>query len=235
VTLSPKDAAVLIRQTRSENTVLVGGQAVAFWIDYFGISPRLPALTEDIDYLGTRREAKLANARLEFPHKFKVGTPADLPNTALLSVNMDGYKDPILIDYLSGVIGVDSREIARSAVTVDIDGQALKIIHPIQLMKSKLWNLYRLGSKRSAEGIEQARLSIEIVAAFLEKEKLNQRQTLKVIGTIGRFAATRPARYAREHYDLDCLKAIPTEILEGNSLPTAFREIRWPQILAAAK
>src|SRR5207302_11429675 len=95
----------------------------------------------------------------------------------VFSVNLDGYKDPILIDYLSGVIGVDSGEIARSAVTIDIDGQALKIIHPIQLMKSKLWNLYRFGSKRNAELIEQARLSIMIVAAFLQKEKLNQRQT----------------------------------------------------------
>jgi hypothetical protein len=234
VTLDPKDAAVLIRQTRSENTVLVGGQAVAFWIDYFGIPPRLAALTEDIDYLGTRREAKLANARLEFPHKFKVGTPEDLPNTALLSVNMEGYEAPILIDYLSAVIGVDSREIARSAVTIDVDGEALKVIHPIQLMKSKLWNLYRLRAKRTAEGIEQARLAIEIVAAFLKKAELNQRQTLKVIEAIGKFAATHPARYGREHYNLECLKAIPTEILEANSLPAAFREKRWPQIVAAA-
>jgi len=235
VILSPKDAAELIRQTASENTVLVGGQAVAFWIKYFGISPRLPALTVDIDYLGTRREAQIANTGLQFRHRFKLAAPEDLPNTALLLVEIEGYEEPILIDYLSGVIGVDSKEIGRSAVTVDVDGQALRVIHPIQLMKSKICNLYQLQQKRTAEGIEQARLSIEIVAAFVNTVKLSQREMLKAIEQIGKFAATAPARYAREHYNLDCLKAIPAEIVAGDALPAAFREKRWPQIVAAAK
>ncbi len=56
--LRPEDAALLIGQTRSEKTVLIGGQAVAFWIRQFRIRPRLAALTMDIDYLGTKAEAK---------------------------------------------------------------------------------------------------------------------------------------------------------------------------------
>ena len=49
VILKPEDAALLIGQTHSENTVLIGGQAVAFWIGYFDIQAQLPALTDDID------------------------------------------------------------------------------------------------------------------------------------------------------------------------------------------
>ncbi len=56
--LRPEDAALLIAQTRSEKTVLIGGQAVAFWIRQFRIRPRLAALTVDIDFLGTKAEAK---------------------------------------------------------------------------------------------------------------------------------------------------------------------------------
>ena len=38
--LKPEDAALLIGETRSENTVLIG-QAVAFWIRYFNIQAQL--------------------------------------------------------------------------------------------------------------------------------------------------------------------------------------------------
>lgn len=235
MTLKPNDAAALIRQTRSVNTVLIGGQAIAFWIDYFRIRARLPALTVDIDYLGTRREAQLADARLRYPHKLKLAAPEDLPSTAMLSVTMEGYKDPILIDYLAGIIGVDSRDIVRSAVTVEVEGEPLKVIHPIHLLQSKIWNLYRLAGKRNAQGIEQGRLAIEIVAAFLRTTALSQREQLKAIEKIGRIAATDPARDARERYGLDCLKAIPDEVFKKGVLPPAFREKRWPQIVAAAK
>lgn len=233
--LDPKDAAELIRQTRSGSTILVGGQAVAFWIGYFGIRPRLPALTVDIDYLGTRREAQIAHGRLRFAHKLKLAAPEDAPNAALLSVSLEGYENPILIDYLTAVIGVDSKEIARSAVSVELEGEPLKLIHPIQLLKSKTWNLYGLDAKRNAEGIEQARLSIEVVAAFFRAAKLRRRETLRAVEAVGKFAATDPARYVRERFHLECLKAIPADLLKAGALPAAFRERRWPQIVAAAK
>lgn len=207
--LDPEDAAQLIRQTRSENSILIGGQAIAFWIRHFGIAARLKALTADIDYLGTRREAQIASARLSPPHALRLAAPEDLPTTAVLSVTLAGYREPVLIDYLSGVIGPESREIVRTAVTVEFEGQPLKIIHPFPLLQSKIWNLYRLAGKQTPEGIEQARLAIEIQAAFLRKARLTRRELLKAIEKIGRFAATEPARHARRRFGLECLKAIP--------------------------
>lgn len=233
--LDPKDAAELIKQTRSENSVLIGGQAVAFWIRHFGITARLKALTADIDYLGTRREAQIANARLSAPHALALAAPEDLPNAAVLSVTLAGYREPVLIDYLAGIIGPESREIVRTAVSVDFEGQPLKIIHPFALLQSKIWNLYRLAGKRTPEGIEQARLAIEIQAAFLRKAQLARRELLKAIEKIARFAATDPARNARRRFGLECLKAVPDEALQDGVLPAAFRKKRWPQLVAAAK
>jgi len=212
VTLKPGDAARLIRQTRSERTVLVGGQAVAFWIEYFGIPSRLAALTADIDFLGTRRDARSASARLSLPHRLHLAAPEDLPNTATLAVDLKGHPEPVRIDFLSGVMGVDSAEIARSAVTVAVEGGTLKVIHPVPLLKSKIWNLHRLPGKRSAAGIEQARLAVAIVAAYLRTADLKQRETLKTIEAVGKFAATTPARYARTQCRIDCLDAIPAEV-----------------------
>ena len=233
--LKPEDAALLIGQTRSENTVLIGGQAVAFWIKQFNIQPRLPALTVDIDYLGTRTDAKSASARLKIRHQLKIATFDDhTPGSALLSVAMEGYPEPVLIDYMASIIGVESNAIRKSAVVVEFQGEPLRVLHPLQLLQAKIWNLYRLDEKRTPEGIEQARLAIEIAAAFIEQAKMNQRELLNAIETIGRFAATIPARFSADTYRLDCLKAIPASAFQEGILPETFHNKRWPQIVTNA-
>jgi hypothetical protein len=45
-------AAALIKNSHSEKTILVGGQAVSFWAAYSRIESDRPILTNDIDYLG---------------------------------------------------------------------------------------------------------------------------------------------------------------------------------------
>jgi hypothetical protein len=238
VTLRPEHAAILIAQTRSENTVLIGGQAVAFWIRYFGIDSRLAALTGDIDYLGTKTEAKRVSDKLKIRHSFKAATLDDhTPNSAVLAVEMEGYEEPVLIDFLASVMGLESGEIEKSAVTIEFEGQELRVLHPLHLLRSKIWNLYRLDGKRTPEGIEQARLAIEIAATFIEHQLANmtQRELLNAIETIGKFAATTPARFAAERFKLDCLKAIPQSVFREGVLPENFHGKRWPRILAATK
>jgi len=236
VILKPEDAATLIAQTRSESAVLIGGQAVAFWIRYFRIQPRLPALTEDIDYLGTKAEAKRVSSRLKIRHQLKTATLDEhTPNSAVLSVEMPGYPEPVLIDYLASVVGVESDAIKESAVVVEFEGETLRVLHPLHLLQTKIWNLHRLENKRSPEGVEQARLAIEIAAAFIEQANMPRKALLDAIETIGRFTATAPARFAAERYKLDCLKAIPQSVFREGVLPAEFHNKRWPQILAAVK
>ena len=234
--LKPEDAAFLIGHARSEKTVLVGGQAVAFWARQFDISPRLPALTVDIDFLATRAEAKRIAARLTVRHELKTAALDDnTANSAVLLVTLDDYPEPILVDYMAGIVGVDSKAAEKSAVEVEFGGQPLRVIHPLHLLHSKIGNLYYLSSKRSKEGVEQARLAIEIVAAFLERARLTKRERLKAIEAIGKYSVMAPARYAAEHFGLDVLKAVPASLLRDGALPKNFLEKRWPQILAAAR
>lgn len=234
--LKPEDAAALIVQTRSDHAVLIGGQAVAFWIQYFRIQARLPALTGDIDYLGTKAEAKRVSARLKIRHQLKTATLDEhTPNSAVLSVEMNGYPEPVLIDYLASIIGLESEAIEKSAVVIEFEGESLRILHPLHLLQSKIWNLYRLESKRTPEGVEQARLAVEIAAAFIEQAKMTRRALLNAIEAIGKFSATVPARFAAEHFQLDCLKAIPQSVFRKGVLPAEFHSKRWPQILAAIK
>lgn len=232
--LKAEDAAALIKNSHSEKTILVGGQAVSFWAAYYGIRSDLPILTNDIDYLGTASDARRASAALPFRHKLRVATLSDAtPNTALISVELDGYDEPILIDYLAQIIGLDTKQIQRSAVAVDFEGASLQVIHPVHLLQSKISNLHHLKQKRTLEGKEQARLAIIIVSSFLSEfiaSNAGVREVLKVVELIGKFCATTAAIEAQVQSGLDCLSAIPPTIFEDRLLPPEFYERRWPQI-----
>lgn len=234
MTLKQDDANTLIRETASTKSVLVGGQAVAFWISYFKIPPLLDALTLDIDYLATATEAKRAHAKLSFPSKLNVATmDAATPNTALLSVELKGYDQPILVDYLAHIIGPTTRQIERSAVEIEYAGTTIRVIHPLLLLQSKIANLHRLEIKRSKEGIEQARLAIAIAAAYIDdliKLKAAQREILRAVQSISKFAATEPARYVHEHFGLECFDAIPASALQPGVLPEKFHTHQMPRL-----
>ncbi|HEX6266368.1 MAG TPA: hypothetical protein VFZ81_05675, partial [Burkholderiales bacterium] len=180
-------------------------------------------------------EALRASHRLTFRHELHIATLDDAtPNAAVLSVTMEGYPEPIIIDYVAAIIGLDSRAIAKSAISVEFEKAPLRVLHPIQLLEAKIWNLYSLEAKRTPQGIEQARLAIEIAAAFVDQARMSPKDLLRAVEVIARFAATVPARYAREHFDMDCLKAIPASVFREGILPPLFREKRWPQLAAAA-
>jgi len=208
---------------------------VLYWTGHFGIKSKLSTFTDDIDYLGTKAEARRASARLRIPHKLKIATFDDnTPSSALILVDLAGYPDPVLIDFLASIIGVETKAIEKSAVVVEFEGEPLRVLHPLHLLQSKISNLYRLEAKRNVEGIEQARLAIEIAAAYVQQMIPDQRTTLKAVEAIGRFAATTAARFAADTYGLDCLKAVPDSALRKGALPEKFLEKRWPQILANA-
>ncbi|MEX2241192.1 MAG: hypothetical protein WD775_10935 [Burkholderiales bacterium] len=236
MSLKPEDAARLIAQTSSENTVLIGGQAIALWCKQYEIEPRLPVLTEDVDYLGTKAEARRISARLKIPHTLKIATFDDAtPNSALLRVELEGRPEPVLIDYLAGIVGVNSKDLERSAVVVEYEGESLRVIHPVLLLKSKISNLYLLENKRTREGLEQARLAIQVVAAYIEHSGMNQRDLLDVVEVLGKFAATTPARFAAKEFGLRCLDAIPKSAFKEGVLPREFHSKRWPQLRAMAE
>lgn len=173
--------------------------------------------------------------RLELRHELEIARFDDAtPHSAVLKVTIDGYPEPIIIDYLAAIIGLESRAIARSAITVAVEKESLRVLHPLHLLEAKIWNLYRLETKRTPAGIEQARLAIEIVAAFVDQAQMSDKELLKAIEVIARFAATVPARYARDHFSLDCLNAIPASVFHEGILPADFHTKRWPQLLAAA-
>lgn len=120
--------------------VLVGGQAVVFWVEYFDVSiPKTdrPYLTQDADFYGTHEDAKQLSTLLGA--NIRLASMDD--NTANIAViNYRGTAGKkLIIDVLGSVVGLTNQEreprttqplkgggICHSAATVLINGMARK-------------------------------------------------------------------------------------------------------------
>ena len=237
--LDPADALAIIRGTSSENTVLVGGQAVMLWAAYFGLHPSRASLTADVDYLGKTAEAKRLSAALKLPHRIALpGMDEATPNTAVLTIRLPGYADAVVVDYLSGVAGIKTGAVEKAAVTIVHEGVRVRVMHPIDCLKSKLSNLTLLASKRTPEGIEQAMLATRIAAAFLGMaidQWHDTRAILRAIESVAVIAQSKAAVHCLKHFGVDCSAALPANKIDSAHLPPRFLELRWPKLRSAVE
>lgn len=218
----------------NEDTVVVGGMAVAILAEYFCLAASEPCMTKDADFLGGRVAIEESEEMLAGYRTRKYLATMDdsaSPNAGKLAVDIGDQVEPVEIDFLFRIDGLSTDEIEQKAVTIDIDGKALKVMHPVLLLESKINNLALYPGKRNDAGVNQARLAVSIVRAYMERfprKESQQRPLLQIIERIARFAARDPACFANKVFAVDALAAIP----DGVVVSAEFRETRWPQLAA---
>ncbi|MGC1460123.1 MAG: hypothetical protein WA825_17735 [Steroidobacteraceae bacterium] len=235
--LSSDEIRQVIENCSSE-AVLVGGQALAIWSEIYGVPP--PAelasgISADVDFIGSLRAARVLGKALN-----KTGgnwtlhevTPGDFtPQAAKLSLTVqdEGYKE---IDFLRAIVGVDTAQARNRAVemTLPTISRSVKIIHPLDLLASKLHNLASLPEKRDDPGIAQARLAINVVRSFISQahKNLKEREVFPFVEEVRRIALDKKLDHVYYEYGFDVLAAVPYELFEDEN----FRSKRWPQIRA---
>jgi hypothetical protein len=214
--------------------LLVGGQALALWAQRFRIAPVgvLGAnVTSDVDFLGSTQVAReLAEVLKPKGWRYWQATLDDgTAQIARLSkrIEDEGIKQ---IDFLGSLVGLDSARVRRRAVTVHLtDGTELKVLHPLDVLESRLKNLAALPSKRDRQGIAQAQLAIDIVRRFLE-DLLRDHRTrllLNAIERLARIAQDKSLDRVFHEFELNPLDAVPADHVPSGD----FRTRRWPQIV----
>jgi hypothetical protein len=136
------------------------------------------------------------------------------------------------VDFLSGVVGLTTKDLARRAIEMDIpDIDRLRVIHPVDVLDSRIQNLHLLPEKRNDAGIAQARLALGVARAFIAREVATrgERVGLKLLERIAEMATDIAAVRVFLLYGIDPLEAVP---LEQFRTTTALHKVRWPQILA---
>jgi hypothetical protein len=228
VALTPEEVDAILGQ--AGNTLLVGGQALAFWANYYQVEPvgqLSTKITSDADFIGTavdaRRLGKATGWKVWLATLDDVGSGQTAKVTKLLPGG--GVKQ---VDFLSGIVGLDSARIQARAVEVKLPaGVALRVLHPLDVLESRLRNLQALMDKRNAIGVAQAQLAIEVVGRFIAAllDDADQRTALDAAERVIKIALDKGLVAVAVDYGIDPLLAIPSARFNSREFQTR----RWPQ------
>lgn len=224
------DEVRIILSICSPRGLLVGGQALAFWADHLAVPrpARLSSLvTADADFIGDSTLARELGRKL----RWRVWIPSlddATPQTGKVTKqSRDGVKE---INFLSGVVGLTTKDVLRRAVEMQVPGiGVLRVMHPIDVLDSRIQNLDVLPEKRNETGVAQATLAVDMARAYvrLEIASHGERAGIKLLERLVAIAEDIAALRVFLLFAVDPLRAVP---LEEFRTTTALHNRRWPQI-----
>ena len=214
--------------------LLVGGQSLAFWARAFKVKPPgvlADMVTTDADFIGSRADAACLRSGLGYPWELRIAALEDQTGqTAKVFARTPGGGAK-QVDFLSGIVGLDTAKIQARAVEVELaSGACLRVLHPLDVLESRLRNLDTLPDKRCAAGIAQAALAIAIVRRFIESElerATTPRVALQAISRVIKIALDARLSLVALDHGLDVLDAVPAERIAAPQFQTQ----RWPRVL----
>jgi hypothetical protein len=217
----------------SPRGLLVGGQALAFWSDHLLVERPVnlvSGVTADADFIGDSVLAKDLAKRLGW----QIWIPAlddSTPQTGKVT-HRTKSGEVKQVNFLSGVIGLTTKDLARRAIELEIPEIGhLRVIHPIDVLDSRIQNLHLPPEKRTAAGIAQGQLAVDVARAFIRQEVAarDERSGLRLLERVAEIASDIAAVRVFLLYGIDPLKAVPLEDFRTTS---ALHKVRWPQIVA---
>ncbi len=237
----PETIAKLLGAAGSE-LVLVGGQALAFWLAEYDLVLRdgsLPAITNDVDFLTLSAADKAAVHRLAgvihgqtlFPNHRALTA---LVGQAYLVLSADEHLN---VDVIFKVIGLRGEDVHKRAVSVAPGPRrpGFRVMHPIDVLLSRLMNLYKLPDKQNDKGRMQLALAIDVGRAFLRSEAAHIEPAAQAVGrsplqgyvsAIERMATDDAGLKVAKRHGLHVADAIDPMLIPAG----AFWTKRWPTL-----
>jgi hypothetical protein len=222
--------------------VLVGGQALNFWAETLGIATADaagvygPALSDDIDFLGSARAALAFGAAIGGKVDVAGWESAHSPNTALVTLDIDGESH--LIDFLSSMKGFSPEELERVrtwAVPLKLGREAprpMSVMHPAHCLEAQLENVYGQLNRRAEPGgeryIGRVRLAVEACRRITLRhaEQGGARSALKVAEKVHELSLLPSAMRARVEDGLQ----VESGVADTQTMPAEFLAKRLPQL-----
>jgi len=222
-------------QKATQPAILVGGQSLTFWVDFFKIpvpKSNTPYLTQDADVLATKHDARIFATELH--GTLNIPKPGDhTPNTSIITYKTaDGRT--LFVDFMGTLIGLTNEEIRKTAVEFEHPEYGfIRILHPTLVLKSRIVNLHRLQSKRDTNGIEQARLAVLVAKAFFENYislglagTNPDRYLVDRVKWLGKLALSDAGIYVFAQWGIDVMEAAPRNLITNKK----FHAEHWPRL-----
>lgn len=211
-----------------EDMVLIGGQALQFWMLRFDIPAQDLTFSSTAEFLGDVQEARAFADRLGADFRMRAASA----RTALVAqLRLTLRKGPFCnIDVLDQVYAISTpkkaeqftQRVKRNAITMRwSDKVCIRVMDPFDLLESRVQNAVGFSDDRIKGGhvITQARRSIDVAKAALfllasGKEEYATRVGHK-IQQIVRFARSSPGRRAWHELGIDVLDAIDADLIQA--------------------
>jgi hypothetical protein len=235
VALTPDEVREILAQCGA-HALLVGGQALALWASVYEVTPPkvlAASISSDAHFIGDALLARRLGDALKGWDFWQPTLDDATPQTAKLSRTVEGGVKQI--DFLGTIAGLETSAVQRRAVTITLASRVeLRVLHPLDVLESRLQNLLLIPEKRNAAGIAQAQLAVRVANAFLARrieEDASFREVLDAIERVGQIATNKRLISVTLDYEIDILSAVPIEKVDHAD----FRKKRWPQITQLVK
>jgi len=246
--LSHEEVQRILRQLQpliaERRVVLVGGQAVAFWMRLLRprskeLARREPLTSKDIDFEGSAQAVRRAAGLLGGTMKL-ASMDDNTPNTGLVVfTDTDGIEREI--DFIDAPLGLDSRDVRDTAVQLmlsDASGEPLIpiwVMHPERCMESRIINAVEL---HKTQPLAMRQLKVSVICArlwskeILDAEDLPEGQRVRAVLRLNerifrKCLTDRRFRHVLLEYDIDPFDAA---LVDDPRLPDRFREQRYSQM-----
>ncbi len=229
----PVDRVVLSRILKlvSPEMILVGGQALAFWMLRFGIGGRrggseqvLSGVTTDVDFLGTIDYA------LELAHALGAGFAASdqramtslvgqvrIPAAGGLAYNVDILHQIYDTGGLAKSAAFTRRARARASEVQLADSRTIRILHPLDVLASRIQNAAGLAKAKGPHVVTQARWSVRVARRAMEQLTRHGATRADRPGALAaeifRLAMSRAGRAVRQDHGIEVADAIPFDLM----------------------
>lgn len=224
-----------------EDLVLIGGQALAFWMDRYGVvlAENQPAVSRDADFLTVQPDDRAAVHRMAVALAGHSLFPNERSLTALVgqAIRQLDAETYLNVDVLFQVYGTKSDRVRNDAIEVELEAVTFRVMHPLHVLKSRLDNLYGLAEKQSRLGELQLIAAIE-VARHAQSELARQgavdatvrrSPTLAFAMFVAKLAKCDAGRKVADRCGIHVADAIePALIREPN-----FHRYQWPRLQGA--
>lgn len=227
---------------------IIGGQSLFIW--YLKYQDRVNAIgnpeefhlaaeSDDIDFLGPREVCRLVEGFItdilpgvrpdlsEMIEKIEPYYPSiddPTPNSGMLSITLKDNDAPFIIDFLASMKGLKDKALQHTEKLHE-EHVTYTILNPLQILTSRIANLYGLGygKERYANEVIRVKLAALILAEYVRDALDNgaQKYAIKIIQNTYNLATTNDALRVFFEHGISITKHLP---IDDERLGEDFRE-----------
>jgi hypothetical protein len=204
--------------------VLVGGQALAFWMDRFHIGTAGAAVTSDADALGSLPKAEALARRLNG----RLLRPGERRLTALVAqIRLGSGARQRNIDVLHQLFTISGRskshaftqKVRRRSVEVEWQtGSVLRVMHPLDVLASRAHNAVGLLDDKGPHVVTQLIWAVEVareaMLRVLDRPDAGEERLGRMVQEVRTLALSAVGRRVLDQHGIELLDAIPLESIE---------------------